>query len=150
MAMGSSCQIAMKTVTQKSSGLVIDPVLHESILKHKSNRQSHTIVLNTSSELASIVSESSQSQWLFPKVNRKKTPQKKNASTCSLVLFSSPDSISSLAMLVSLEELQAIVRSENILHECGSTREVVFRCCLAFRESGRFEEPISHSKSVDY
>jgi hypothetical protein len=49
-------------------------------------------------------------------------------------------------MSVSLEELQAIVESENTLHECGNTREAVCWCCLAFRESGRFEELISYLK----
>jgi hypothetical protein len=76
----------------------------------------------------------------------KMTPQKKHTSTSRFVLPSSPYSISSLGMSVSLEELQAIVESENIRHECGTTRETVCRCCLAFRESGRFDEPISYSK----
>jgi hypothetical protein len=54
-----------------------------------------------------------------------------------------PFSFTIIARSVSIEELQAIVESSNILHECGSTPEAVCRCCLAFRESGRFEEPIS-------
>jgi hypothetical protein len=49
-------------------------------------------------------------------------------------------------MSASLDELRAIVELEGILNDCTGTRDAVARCCIAFRETGRFEEPISFWK----
>jgi hypothetical protein len=46
--------------------------------------------------------------------------------------------LSVLGMRPFLEELEAIVQSEELLNGCSSTRNAVVRCYLAFRHSGRF------------
>jgi hypothetical protein len=50
------------------------------------------------------------------------------------------------SMSASVDELRAIVELEGILNDCTGTRDAVARCCVAFRESGRFEGPISFCK----
>jgi hypothetical protein len=50
------------------------------------------------------------------------------------------------SMSASIDELRAILELEGILNDCTGTRDAVVRCCVDFRESGRFEGPISFCK----
>jgi hypothetical protein len=50
------------------------------------------------------------------------------------------------SMSASVDELRAIVELEGILKDCTGTRDAVARCCVAFRDSGRFEGTISFCK----
>jgi hypothetical protein len=49
-------------------------------------------------------------------------------------------------MSATVEELRQILETENLLDNCTGTREAVARYCIAFRESSRFQEPVSFSK----
>jgi hypothetical protein len=49
-------------------------------------------------------------------------------------------------MCATVEGLHQILEAENLLDNCIGTREAVARCCIAFRESSRFQEPIPFSK----
>jgi hypothetical protein len=47
-----------------------------------------------------------------------------------------------LGMPPTLEELRTTLESVHLLQNCSDTREAVSRCCLFFREEGRFDPPI--------
>jgi hypothetical protein len=49
-------------------------------------------------------------------------------------------------MCATVEEVRQILEAENFLDNYTGTREAVARCCIAFRESSRFQESISFSK----
>jgi hypothetical protein len=49
-------------------------------------------------------------------------------------------------MCSTVKELQEIIETENILRNCTGVCDAVARCCISFRESGRFPESISFRK----
>jgi hypothetical protein len=49
-------------------------------------------------------------------------------------------------MCATVEELRQILEADNLLDNCTGTHEAVTRWVVAFRESNRFQEPLSFSK----